>query len=191
MSLRISSLTKKFGEKTILSKFSYDFSDKGIYAISGNSGIGKTTLLRIICGLDNDYEGEVISSGGFSVAFQEHRLFSTLTALENVLAAIEKPNKYDIIKAKALLGRLGFTKGEMLLTPDKLSGGMKQRVSLARAFMKESAIYLLDEATKELDERLKFIVLDIIKEYSKERLVILITHDPEDISYLGAEEIKL
>ena len=191
MSLKICSITKKYGDKTIFTDFSYDFDDKGIYAITGMSGIGKTTLLRMICGLDKDYSGEIISSDSFSVVFQEYRLFSALTALQNATVAIEKPTLQDYDKAKYLLRRLGFTDNEIELKPNELSGGMKQRVSLVRAFMKDCDVYLLDEATKELDSDLAKSVLDVISEYSKNHLVILVTHNLSDISYLNAKIINL
>ena len=193
MSLEIENLTKRFGKKTIISELSYRFSDKGLYILRGKSGIGKTTLLRIIAGLDKDYSGEVIDGGieRISFAFQEYRLFPQLSALENVMIASKNINDVDKIKAKDLLTQLGFLPEDMQLLPSELSGGMKQRVSLARAFMKNAPVILLDEPTKELDAVLCRQVCEMIKKIAEDKLVILVTHRDDDISLLDGELIDL
>ena len=193
MSLEIENLTKRFGKKTIISELSYRFSDKGLYILRGKSGIGKTTLLRIIAGLDKDYSGEVIDGGieRISFAFQEYRLFPQLSALENVMIASKNINDVDKIKAKDLLTQLGFLPEDMQLLPSELSGGMKQRVSLARAFMKNAPVILLDEPTKELDAILCRQVCEMIKKIAEDKLVILVTHRDDDISLLDGELIDL
>lgn len=191
--LKVKNLTKKFDKKSIFDNFSYSFSDKGCYALVGESGIGKTTLLRIISGLDKDYSGEVVTdSKECSFAFQEYRLFPELTAVQNVIFAIsDTNNEADFDKAKTMLKKLGFVEEEIKLLPRELSGGMKQRVSLARAFLYDAPILILDEPTKELDEANALIVREIIREESKRRLVIVVSHNKEDISSLNATEIYL
>ena len=193
MSLEIKNLTKRFGKKTIISELSYRFSDKGLYVLRGKSGIGKTTLLRIIAGLDKDYSGEVIDGGieRISFAFQEYRLFPQLSALENVMIASKNINDVDKIKAKDLLTQLGFLPEDMQLLPSELSGGMKQRVSLARAFMKNAPVILLDEPTKELDAALCRQVCEMIKKMADDKLVILVTHREDDLSLLDGKLIDL
>ena len=193
MSLKIHDLSKNFGRKTILTGFSYDFSDTGVYILRGKSGIGKTTLLRIIAGLDKEYSGNV-SGGGIgnvSFAFQEYRLFPELSALENVMLAKPNNNDADRNSAIEMLTQLGFSSADMNLIPSELSGGMKQRVSLARAFLKNTPILLLDEPTKELDALLCDRVCKIIIEIAETRLVILVTHKEEDVLLLDGELINL
>ena len=193
MSLEIKNLSKAFGQKTIFSEFSYSFSDKGIYILRGKSGIGKTTLLRIIAGLDKDYIGAVIGGGigRVSFAFQEYRLFPQLSAFENVMIASNDNSDSDKNKAHDLLARLGLSPDDMLLLPSELSGGMKQRVSLARAFMKNAPVILLDEPTKELDAALCEQVCEMINEIAEDKLVILVTHKEEDLLILNGDVINL
>ena len=192
MALVIKNLKKNFGRKEILHNFSYSFADRGIYAVTGESGIGKTTLLRIIAGLDKDFTGELLGAEQVSVAFQEHRLFPNLNALDNIVFAIsERKDEAVIVEAKKILSKLGFDEADMLLFPDQLSGGMKQRVSLARSFLYEGKILLLDEPTKELDEENAKRVKEVIKELSQSRLVILVSHKGEDLTDLGARIIDL
>ena len=194
MKLKISNLTKSFDKKVIFDNFSAEFEEIGIYSLTSESGAGKTTLLRMISGLDLDFDGE-ISGGGAkncSIAFQEYRLFPTISALDNVvLANYDKKNEENELEAKNMLISLGFSEEDTSLYPTELSGGMKQRVSLARAFLRKAPILLLDEPTKELDEENAKRALDLIKSEGKERLVIAVTHNPEDVMYLGAKEIKI
>ena len=102
--------------------------------------------MRIIAGLDKDFSGEILGVGreNISFVFQEYRLFPTLSALQNITEILyEKPTDNEVVKAKEMLYSLGFSEAEIHLTPDKLSGGMKQRVSLARAFLKENAVLMV------------------------------------------------
>ena len=194
MSLKIKNLYKSFGEKTIFRDFTFYFQDRGIYAISGESGIGKTTLLRIIAGLEKKYIGNVIGGGAkrVSFCFQEHRLFPTLSAFDNVLKlSFDEDSLQNRKLTEDILLRLKLTKNDMLLKPDELSGGMRQRVAFARAVLKKSPILLLDEPTKELDIDLANTVLEIISEEAKERLVIFVTHKSEEITKLKAKVINL
>ena len=148
MNLTIKNLTKSFGEKNIFENFSYSFDERGVTIISGVSGKGKTTLLRIIAGLDKKHGGEVlgVERDKISYAFQEHRLFPTASALQNVaLSFSQKIGNEEIEKSRKMLARLGFNDADMELMPSELSGGMCQRVSLARAFVKDSELLILDE----------------------------------------------
>ena len=188
----LKNINKSFGSKVIFNNFSYEFKDTGIYFILGDSGIGKTTLLRLIAGLDKNYSGEIIGGGRVSFAFQEHRLFPQLSALDNLIFAIsDRKSEAVEEKCKKMLLKLGFADQDMKLTPDELSGGMRQRVSVARALLYDAPILLLDEPTKELDEANADIVRELIFEESKKRLVILVSHLSEDADSLGATKIQL
>ena len=194
MSLEIKNLTKSFGKKILFKNFSFSFSDKGVYALMGESGHGKTTLLRLICGLDADFEGEIVGGGikNSAIAFQEYRLFPNLSATDNLIFANhDKKSEKNIFEAKSLLLQLGFSEEDTELFPDSLSGGMKERVSLARAFLRPAKILLLDEPTKELDEENAMAVLEKIKEEAKKRLVIIVTHNENHARLIGATIVNI
>ena len=192
MPLVIKDLTKSFGEKAIFESFSYSFEERGIYALVGESGAGKTTLLRMIAGLDTEYSGEISGVTSVSFAFQEHRLFPVLTALENVIFAISDTKSEAVTEsAEKMLLSLGIDKSDLSLLPSELSGGMKQRVSLARAFLKDAPILLLDEPTGELDEENAALVRAAIKAEAQKRLVIIVSHNKKELFDLAAVQIKL
>ncbi len=191
--LSIKSLNKKYGQNSLFENFSYDFEETGIYIISGKSGIGKTTLLRIIAGIDNDYDGQVLNGGiqNTSFMFQEYRLFPELSAIDNILICLKEINNESELKAENMLISLGLQKADHEKKPSELSGGMKQRVSFVRALMKDTPILLLDEATKELNFELYSKMLEIIKDEAKKRLVILVTHKEDEADKLSATVINL
>ncbi len=193
-SLSLRGITKRFGDKVILNQFSFDFSDSGLYILLGDSGVGKTTLLRIICGLDEDFEGEIIGGGrnATSICFQEHRLFPALSALENVTeVSFDEATEDDVHRAKQILFRLKLSEDDIGLKPRALSGGMKQRVAFARAIMRDAPILILDEPTKEVDREVSSIMRQIIGEEAKKRCVILVTHNAEDTNALESTTIRL
>ena len=176
--IKLKNLSKTFGRKVIFENINFEFDDVGLYLIKGESGRGKTTLLRIIAGLDTSYKGEVKKTVKCSVSFmfQEYRLFPNLSALENISVMLNEKTDADQIAYTALID-LGFNDEETRFYPSQLSGGMKQRVALARALKFDSSLLILDEPTKELDPALKNKVFEIIKAESEKRLVILVTHD--------------
>lgn len=178
MSLSIKNISKTYGEKVIFKDFSYDFDNNGIYLIRGVSGIGKTTLLRIIAGLDSNFDGRVENGGikNVSFMFQEYRLFPTISALDNVLIVTDKSADKEN-EAKSMLSVLGITGDDLKKKPSELSGGMKQRIAFVRAVMKHSNILILDEPTKELDKYSVDRMLEIISKESTKRLVLMVTHE--------------
>ncbi len=181
MSLQLKEVEKRYGEKILFRGLSYQFSSPGLYLLRGGSGSGKTTLLRMIAGFDGEYGG-MITGGGLancSFAFQEHRLFPQLDALSNVTIVLgeekEKRQAYRAAAAEALLS-LGFAEEDFKKKPSALSGGMKQRVALSRAFAAERPILLLDEPDKELDPLLKARLYQKIAEEAEKRMVLLVSH---------------
>ena len=189
MILKLDNLSKRFSEHDILGNLSYTLEGPGAYIVMGESGVGKTTLLRIIAGLDEEYSGSVVGGGveNISFMFQEYRLFPALNALKNAsLASLD-----DLNEAAELLLRLGFKKTDLKKKPRELSGGMKQRVAFVRAILKKSPVLLLDEPTKELDQDTVNTMLEIINEESKTRLVVIVTHDDISDKLVSAQIIRL
>lgn len=192
MGIIVADLNKVFDGRVVLKGLSFKLGDNGLVRVAGPSGVGKTTLLRIIAGIDKEYEGSVVIDGDISFLFQEHRLMPWLSALDNILvASFDKADDNDKEAVITLLHRLGFTDEEIMLRPSKLSGGMKQRISLARALARRSEILLLDEPTKELDAALVSTVAELIREESEKRLVFLVSHDPLLDSLEAGETIEL
>jgi NitT/TauT family transport system ATP-binding protein len=165
--------------------------------ILGPSGCGKTTLLNIIAGLCSPDAGERIGlqSSTFSYAFQEPRLLPWKTSLDNALFALSGSGLTSIEslrRVRRLLLQAGISSIEKAL-PSELSGGMKQRLSLVRAFAFPSDYILLDEAFQAVDMRTRLELMDVFIELKEkeEREAILVTHDVDEALYLADRIVVL
>ena len=191
--LELKNISKKFKDRQILENFNLTVEENKILAIVGPSGGGKTTLLRMLAGLEKIDSGEIIYNGeslpidelekrnllGF--VFQDFQLFPHLTVLENlVLSPIKTMNisKNDAEeKALTLLDKLGLDK-QVNSYPISLSGGQKQRVALARAMMIDPKIIGYDEPTSALDPELRLEVEKLILKNRELGITqIVVTHD--------------
>lgn len=191
MPITLKNITKQFEDKSVIEDLSYTFSNNGVVAITGVSGVGKTTLIRIMLGLETADKGEISGNDvKFSVVFQENRLIPNLTVLENVLFTTDAPkSEQNLQKATELLKAVGL-EGEENTIPKELSGGMARRVAIARALCVDG-ILVLDEPFKEIDNQNRERIIPLIKERSREDLVIIVTHNEQDITDLSATELKL
>jgi len=187
----IENLSKRFGKKVVFDGLCLTFDDTGITALTGESGCGKTTLLRLISGLDKKYSGK-ISLGSIkriSYVFQEPRLLKGSTALENV--ALPLGNTEEAKKtAEEWLIKMGLG-SELNTYPEEMSGGMKQRVSIARALAYDGDLLLLDEAFNGIDKNRCLPIMEEIIEYAKKKPCILVTHNQEHIDYFKCKTVKL
>lgn len=177
--LRINNLSKRFEEKKVIKELSLLFPEKGFIAICGPSGCGKSTLLGIIAGIESKDSGEVVfgkEKATLSMSFQEPRLLPDRTALQNV-NFVPGDKKATLGRSEELLRELGIN--DFNLYPDELSGGMKARVSIARALAKKSDIYLFDEPFANLDRETAEMTANVIKTRTSDALVIAVIHDRE------------
>ena len=181
--IRISNVSLSFGDKKIIDNLTFTFDSGKKYALMGESGIGKSTILGIISGTLKEYSGKVTTrSEKIAYAFQDSRLFPWLTVFENVLIVASEKNSCSLARAKEILCNLGLS-DSMEKYPNELSGGMKQRVSLARALMYEGDILLLDEPFRALDEATAKQVAEYVFSVAKNKTVIFVTHDKTDTKY--------
>lgn len=191
--LSIKNLTKQFGDKKILDNVSVDVPKGTVAVFLGESGVGKSTLLRLLNNLET-LDGGTITFDGKQIdpqtihkehtvgmVFQNFNLFNHLTVLENVTLALEKAvgkSKKESEKlARALLEKYGLS-DKIDKYPAQLSGGQKQRVALVRSLVLKPKIICLDEPTSALDPLLTTAVGNIIQELAQEGLIVLVaTHD--------------
>ena len=205
--LELKNISKKFKDKDILSNFNLKVEENKILAIVGPSGGGKTTLLRMLAGLESIDSGEIIFNGenlplnelekrnllGF--VFQDFQLFPHMTVLENlVISPIQTMGiKKDEAEAKAikLLEQLGL-ENYCKSYPHSLSGGQKQRVALARAMMIEPKIIGYDEPTSALDPELRLEVEKLILQNKKLGVTqIVVTHDLQFAENIADDILKV
>lgn len=171
--IHLNNVTKAYEGKTVLQDFSLTLPDKGFCAVTGRSGTGKTTLLNIIAGLCAPDSGTVQSAHQISMVFQEDRLLPWDTALSNASIASDEKT------AKKLLCELGL-ESALHQKPKELSGGMKRRVAIARALAVKAKVYIMDEPLKGLDSATRSTALEVIRRYTKDALLIMVTHDEAD-----------
>lgn len=183
--MKLIALSKQFSTVNVLNNFSLDLPDHGIIAFMGASGSGKTTLFRIISGILPPDSGHVETSGNCSVIFQEDRLLPWISVLENIEIVLDKKQQGTGIGLR-LLEEIGLS-GIENQTVQSLSGGMSRRVSIVRALAYDAPLLLMDEPFKGLDTIIKKQVMDVIAEYTQNRLVLLITHDLQEALYLADE----
>ena len=178
--MKINNLCKSFGDNVIFDNFSIKFLTGFVTYIMGKSGVGKTTLLRIISGLDKDFRGNVEYNGTLAYVFQEPRLFPTLTVRENISVVNENPQ----LSVDNLLKLLELEDAKDLF-PTELSGGMKMRVSIARALYSCAEIILMDEPFAALDFNMKERVAPKIFSLLEGKTVLVVSHDLNDAKKYG------
>ena len=188
------------GDSTVhaLKGITLAFRDSEFVSILGPSGCGKTTMLNIIGGLDKYTEGDLIINGrstkeyksrdwdayrNYSVGFvfQNYNLIPHQSVLQNVEIALSLsgvPKKERRRRAKQALAAVGL-ETQIKKKPGEMSGGQRQRVAIARAIVNDPDIVLADEPTGALDSETSTQVMDILKDISKDRLVVMVTHNPE------------
>ncbi len=168
--------------------------DKGLIGIIGPSGSGKSSLMYCLSTLKKGTSGDIVYNGKdykeltgkeleklrreqFGFVFQHHFLIGYMSALDNVLVAAGKNTTEAMTRAQKLLQELRIKPTELYKKPKQLSGGQRQRCAIARALINEPKVLFADEPTASLDHENAFRVMHYLKEYAKEHLVLVITHD--------------
>ncbi|MGG5462044.1 ABC transporter ATP-binding protein [Clostridium sp. B9] len=189
MGIKLEKIEKSFRGNRLYKDFSIEFEDGKINCILGESGCGKTTLLNIISGLEDFDYGKVFGiESRISYVFQEDRLIEWKNVYENMEIPLRKIYNKEIRdkKIKKILERMGLIKN-IKSFPKELSGGMRQRVNIARALLYEDRLLLMDEPFKSLDEKSKESVIEVFKEVQvkKKATTIIVTHDIKEAISLG------
>ena len=187
----------------LLKNFSYQFDNK-IYGILGESGCGKTTLLRTIAGLTKPLSGEVIIDGvqikkpnknGVYMLHQNHASFDWLTCLDNILIAKKiqgNVTEEDVNNAKQMLDAVKLSK-DADKYPRQLSGGMRQRLALARTLFVNPKIILMDEPLSALDGKTRGEMQDLILDIHErtKNTILMVTHSTEEANKMCDKIIKI
>ena len=201
MSIEVKNLVKSFDDKTVINDISFKVDDGEVLAIVGFSGSGKSTVLKLICGLIPFDNGEVITSeGDIAMVFQYSALFDSLDVADNIAFALKERkdlrNKYSeseirkIVSEKLELVGLKGIEGKF---PSELSGGMQKRVSFARAIVTKPNTILYDEPTAGLDPMSSTLIEDYIVSLKHEinAASIVVTHQMSTITRTADRVIML
>lgn len=193
---QLENISKKYGENTALNNVTLS-TKNGMNFIIGASGSGKSTLLKIMSGFDNEYSGKVsiygkdirelsqkeksyLYNNTFGFIWQDFNLLEDSTVLDNILLPTQLKSVIDRKQAEKLICDLKL-KNVVNKQVKNLSGGQKQRVAIARELMKNPQIILADEPTSALDKQTSKGIMKILREISKTRTVIIVTHDTSHI----------
>ena len=193
--LTVTDLHFSYGKKEVLQGLNLSLQSGEILAVMGPSGCGKSTLLQLIAGQIKPSSGTIqCSAKRIAYAFQEPRLFPWFTVKENLAAVLNSKESEEEKQEKILAALRNVELEECLeLYPEELSGGMKSRVSLARALAYEGDLVLLDEPFAALDEALRKRLCERLKAEIKARgaSAILVTHQTEDAAQLADRILTL
>ncbi len=185
--IKLTSLCKQFDGRDVLRDFSLQINSGERVCLRGVSGCGKTTVLRILAGLETADSGTVEMAGHqrISMIFQENRLLPWKSALDNItLIGADKARALELLE---LLG-LG---GEHHKLPGELSGGMRRRVAIARALAAPADLYLLDEPVQGLDDGTADRVLEVMAKTLEGHTVVLVSHDDTEIAALAQRTVDM
>lgn len=185
--MEIKNITKAFDNKLVFDNYSKNIPDGKISFLIGESGSGKTTLLRIIAGLDKEYKGEIIKkSNHISYVFQEPRLFDAVTVKQN-LQIVDKGSDLSLEQILSIVE----LEDDIDKYPYELSGGMKMRLSFARALYYNGDIFLMDEPFSALDKNMKERIIPKVYELLKGKTVVIVSHNSDEVEKFADNIIQI
>lgn len=190
MDIELRNINKSFNGERIFHDFNTKIEMNKVTAIMGESGIGKTTLINMLLGLEKPDAGEILGINGrrIGVVFQEDRLCEEFDCLQNLrLVCSRDIGDKDLVKLLEDLG-LGEAINKKVST---LSGGMKRRLAIGRALIFDADILIMDEPFKGLDKELYRKVMEEVLEKTKNKTLILVTHSTEEAKLLNADIIYI
>lgn len=184
--IELRGVSKRFGTKRILDGVGLRLDVPGMAALTGASGAGKTTVGRMLLGLDVDYQGEIRGvPDSRACVFQEDRLLPQLTAAQNVQFVRPELTREQMGEAFAALG----LRDEVDSRVSELSGGMRRRVSILRALLSGASFVVMDEPMKGLDAPIAREAARYIREAMRGRTLLYITHALEEIEWMGISTV--
>lgn len=197
MDLQFQGVEKQFGDLPVVASFDAEFPAGEVVALVGPSGCGKSTLLHMMAGLELPSKGRVLADGMVihgpdprrTLMFQENALYPWLTLVQNVAMALELrkvPRAQALVQARAWLAKVQLGGFEDYF-PHQVSGGMRQRCALARAFVAHPEVLLLDEPFGALDALTRLTLQDALRSLVRETqpTVVLVTHDVDEALFLA------
>ncbi len=189
--IELKKVCKEYNGKLVLKDLDYKISKGEVICIMGPSGVGKTTLLRIIMGLEVADQGFVTELSGLKIGavFQEDRLCEDFDAVANVNLVLPKGTSYKVVERE--LQEVGIPLDELHKPISQFSGGMKRRVAIVRCMLSDADILCMDEPLKGLDENNKELVSNYINRKRQGRTMLVVTHDREDITRFQGNTLEL
>ncbi|MDE6583955.1 MAG: ABC transporter ATP-binding protein [Anaeroplasmataceae bacterium] len=193
--LSLQGINKKYGNKQILENITFDVEQGEFLSLLGSSGCGKTTLLKLLVGIETPTSGAIYKDGidisaltpferKIGIVFQNYALFPNMNVFQNIAFALRSQHlkKEEIeVKVKDMIEMVGLSE-HIYKKPNQLSGGQQQRVAIARTLIMQPDIILLDEPMSALDASIRMVLRKLLKEIQKKANVtmIYVTHDQEE-----------
>ena len=198
--IEVKNLCKSYGEKAVLNQFSLSVEEGELVVLLGESGCGKTTLLRILAGLEKENSGKVMINGrlmedkvspnkrNIAMVFQEPALWNHMSVGKNIAYGMGKRDDKKICDIMNALGIEGLENRY----PEEVSGGQAKRVALARALAADRDILFLDEPLSNIDEVTKKKILKYIDEnYKGKKTILYVTHSRTEADFFGCRQIRM
>lgn len=198
--IKIRNVSKDYGEGTVLQDFSLEMASGEMVILLGESGCGKTTLLRILAGFEQAGEGQIWIGGRLmeeniapnqrelAMVFQEPALWNHMSVLKNITYGMKEKNHQRLAEIMDALEIRGLEHRY----PEELSGGQAKRVALARALAADREILLLDEPLSNIDEETKKKILDYLdKNYKGKKTILYVTHSKTEADFFNCRQIRM